>query len=325
MNQSRTGRSVRTVTALGTGALLLLAAVGCGGSSASSEADAATTAPDVANGDFAGLVDIGDRSIYVQCTGEGTPTVVLISGNPIAADLWDSPLGEQPTVYQTASDDTRVCAYDRPGTARAIEGGGFSRSDEVDHPNTVSDSVEELHQLLGAMGETEPVVLAGHSYGGAVGRLYAHTHPDEVAGLVMVDSFTPELRDHFPADLWSLWKEQNATKAEVIADYPQVERFDFDETIDTLDAGGSIDPIPLVVLTADAPITDVPKEGLPDIAAATAAAHHAAQDQITQLAPGAVHVTETRSGHNIMLENPPVVTEAILLVVAAVRDGRTQP
>ncbi|HEY6530814.1 MAG TPA: hypothetical protein VIY72_00825, partial [Acidimicrobiales bacterium] len=112
---------------------------------------------------------------------------------------------------------------------------------------------------------------------------------------------------------------------EVIADYPEVERFDFDETIDTLEAGGSIPAIPLFVLTADAPIADIPKEGLPDIAGATAAAHHAAQDQLAQLAPGAVHVTETHSGHNIMLENPPVVTEAILDVVAAVRDGRTQP
>ena len=71
----------------------------------------------------AGLVDIGGRNIYVQCKGEGSPTVVLVSGNPVAADLWDSPLGKSPTVYQTVSQDTRVCAYDRPGTARAIEFG----------------------------------------------------------------------------------------------------------------------------------------------------------------------------------------------------------
>ena len=223
---------------------------------------------------IAGRVDIGGRKIYVQCQGSGSPTVVLISGNPIAADLRDSPLGKQPTTYQTVSKDTRVCAYDRPGTTRAIEGGGNSRSDAVPQPSTPTASVEELHALLEAIGETEPVVLAGHSYGGAIARLYAHTYPDEVAGLVMVDSFTPELRANLPADTWALWKQQNATSTAVLADYPEVERFDFDEASDILAAGGSIRAIPLVVLTADAPIHDVAKPGLPDIGPATAKAHH---------------------------------------------------
>lgn len=272
--------------------------------------------------DFSGLVDIGGRDIYVQCTGTGSPTVVLVSGNPIAADLWDSPLGLQPTVYQTVANDTRVCAYDRPGTTRAIEGGGNSRSDPVPQPITPADSVRELHDLLAAIGENEPVVLAGHSFGGAIARLFAHTYPEAVSGLVMVDSFTPELRDNFPADMWTLWKQQNAMSPDLIADYPDIERFDFDESSDILRDGGSIQPIPLVVLTADAPITDEPKPGLPDIAAATAAAHHAAQDHLANLAPGARHVTQTHSGHNMMLDNPAIVTGAILDVVDAVRDGR---
>lgn len=62
-----------------------------------------------------------------------------------------------------------------------------------------------------------------------------------------------------------------APSAEAIADDLDVERFDFDEITDILEAGGKIRPVPLVVLTADAPITDVPKPGLPDIGAATAA------------------------------------------------------
>src|SRR4051794_26859146 len=58
----------------------------------------------------AGLVDIGGRRVYLQCIGTGSPTVVLVSGSPIAADLWDSALGKQPTVYQTVAGRTRVCA-----------------------------------------------------------------------------------------------------------------------------------------------------------------------------------------------------------------------
>jgi pimeloyl-ACP methyl ester carboxylesterase len=319
---NRVGRQWNSLLVLALGVGMLLAGLAAC-TSGSHPSGGASPPPTSTDGDFAGLVDIGGRNIYVQCQGSGSPTVVLISGNPIAADLWDSPLGAQPTVYQTASEDTRVCAYDRPGTTRAIEGGGFGRSDPVGGAITAADSVADLHRLLEALREDEPVVLAGHSYGGALARLYAHTHPDEVAGLVLVDSFTPELRDNFPAELWALWKQQNAMSEEIIADWPEIERFDFDETIDILRAGGSIRPIPLAVLTADAPITDVPKPGLPDIGAATATAHHAAQDQLVQLVPGAVHVSETHSGHNVMLDNPPVVTEAILDVVTAVREGRS--
>ncbi len=329
MSPVRRRTAGRSWFAAGVLALTACATAAC--SATTSAISTATTGPAAsesaaspgAGGDFAGLVDIGGRRIYVQCRGTGSPTVMLISGNPIAADLWDSPLGAQPTVYDTISKDTRVCAYDRPGTTRAIEGGGLSRSDAVPQPSTPTDSATELHDLLAALGETGPVVLAGHSYGGAVARLFAHTYSDAVSGLVLVDSFTPELRDNFPADLWQAWKAQNTMSEAAIADYPDVERFDFDDAIDILGAGGTIPNIPLVVLTADAPINDAPKPGVPDIGSATQAAHHAAQDQLAALVPGAMHVTETHSGHNMMLDNPAVVSAAIDDVVEAVRAGRS--
>ena len=128
--------------------------------------------------DIAGTFDIGGRKMYMQCTGHGSPTVILISGGGIAADLWDSPLGEQPTVYPTIAKTTRVCAYDRPGTTRARAEGGISRSDPVAQPVTPSRSVADLHALLEAAGQTGPFVLAAHSYGGLVARLFAHQYPD---------------------------------------------------------------------------------------------------------------------------------------------------
>jgi pimeloyl-ACP methyl ester carboxylesterase len=44
---------------------------------------------------------------------------------------------------------------------------------------------------------------------------------------------------------------------------------------------------------------------------------------VAQLVPGAKHVTKTDSGHNIMIDNPLLVSESILEVLAAVREGRT--
>jgi pimeloyl-ACP methyl ester carboxylesterase len=261
--------------------------------------------------------------MYLQCTGQGSPTVILISGGGIAADLWDSPLGEQPTVYPTIAETTRVCAYDRPGTTRAQAEGGISRSDPVPQPVTPSRSVAELHALLEAAGQTGPYVLAAHSYGGIVARLFASTHPTEVAGMVLVDSFSPELREAM-GDHWPSWITWNTTPAAIVEDYPDYERVDFDAALDEIVANRVVPPMPLVVLTADKPYPPPTQPGLPaDIHTVTRAAQDESQRQVAQLVPGAEHITETDSGHDIMLENPVLVSDAILDVLAAVRDGRT--
>src|SRR4051812_46940539 len=38
------------------------------------------SSPTTASGDFAGLVDIGGRSLYLECHGTGSPTVILVAG-----------------------------------------------------------------------------------------------------------------------------------------------------------------------------------------------------------------------------------------------------
>jgi pimeloyl-ACP methyl ester carboxylesterase len=48
--------------------------------------------------------------------------------------------------------------------------------------------VADLRNLLQAAGVEPPYVLVGHSMGGMVVRLYAHLHPEEVRGLVLVDA-----------------------------------------------------------------------------------------------------------------------------------------
>ena len=53
----------------------------------------AVSAPGVANGDFAGLVDIGSgRSLYLECRGRGSPTVILEAGYRSPATVWSDDL-----------------------------------------------------------------------------------------------------------------------------------------------------------------------------------------------------------------------------------------
>lgn len=131
----------------------------------------------------------GGRMMYLECTGSGSPTVVLVAGQRASADDWmgiaQGVSGEP--VFTRVGAGTRVCAYDRPGTP---VGESPSRSDPVPQPADAASMVADLNALLAAGGIEEPFVIAGHSAGGLVARLYAMTYPDAVSGMMLVDALS---------------------------------------------------------------------------------------------------------------------------------------
>src|SRR4051812_28540707 len=129
----------------------------------------AVAVPAATDADFSGLVDIGGRSLYLECRGSGTPTVILEAGFRSRADYWTDDLlqpdSPRTMVFSGVAAFTRVCAYDRPGTTTVPNGTLLpSRSDPVSMPRTVLDSVHDLHALLQAAAVPGPYVLVGHSY-----------------------------------------------------------------------------------------------------------------------------------------------------------------
>src|SRR5258706_5145386 len=83
---------------------------------------------------FAGLVDIGQRrTMYLECRGTGTPTVVFISGLRFAADQWSMAADPASTpAFDGVDRFTRACVYDRPGVV--VGGTTQSRSSPVMQP-----------------------------------------------------------------------------------------------------------------------------------------------------------------------------------------------
>jgi pimeloyl-ACP methyl ester carboxylesterase len=121
------------------------------------------------------LVDVGQHRLHLDCTGSGSPTVVLEpGGGAMSSDMgWITP---------AVARDTRVCVYDRPGR------GG---SDAVANPQDGAQIATDLHTLLHRANVPGPYVLAGHSFGGLYVMSFARQYPQEVAGMVLVDSTAP--------------------------------------------------------------------------------------------------------------------------------------
>ena len=139
---------------------------------------------------------------------------------------------------------------------------------------------------------------------------------------MFVDVLTPELRAQMTPEEWKIWKRINARPAKALAAYPDLERQDFDETLDQTAAAAALRPMPVVVLTASDKFIDVvpkliqagelPPDTPPDFGAIVDRANSAAQNELGALVLGAVHITDTHSGHNMMIDNAPVVIQAIL-------------
>ena len=291
----------------------------------------AAASPTAASGDFAGLVDIGGgREMYLECRGEGSPTVILEAGAGNNADTWGAialPLdSSQTAVLPGVAAFTRVCAYDRPGTILDYDLNHRSRSGPAPMPRTASDIVADLHALLTAAAIPGPYVLAAHSFGGLVVRLYAATYPDEVVGLVLVDAAH---EDYYAAQREALTPEQRADMARALeqgppelADYPDRERLDPDASAAQLReaaAASPLRPLPLIVLTHGRPWDWPP--GYP--AAALEAAWLPLQEELVALVPDGRLVVAEQSGHFIPGDQPELVIDAIRQVSAAARDPST--
>jgi pimeloyl-ACP methyl ester carboxylesterase len=265
-----------------------------------------------------GLVDIGGgRKIYFECRGTGSPTVVLISGTRGAHDDWtdlidpknpnSAPKPGDPAVFPQVSKFTLVCAYDRPGTT--LNDDTQTKSTPVQQPTTAQQGVGDLHAVLIASREPGPYVLVGHSWGGLIARLFASTYPDEVAGLVLVDSASEFLKSSLTPAQWATYIE--ATKK--LIESNGLEAPDHARTLGLLHSSPRVRPVPVVLLTSDKRF-DFGAGG-----AETWPAWRNAQDRLAKLL-NAKHVSETNSGHAIQMEQPQLVINSIREVVDAVRD-----
>jgi len=237
-------------------------------------------------------IEVDGRSIYLDCRGAGRLTVVLEAGSGSDSATWSAvlePLGRM----------TRTCAYDRPGRGRSEPG----------ERHTLADAAVTLERLLASAGEPPPYVLVGHSLGGDYARVFAATYPDLVRGVVLVDSFDPELQAAWIQPLLGpLQGEYDQGLDGLRRVVSVVDQLDWPASEAQLRAG-SMAGLPVEVLRAARREPRLDQAANDRIAAAWMAAYYS-------LSPGMVRYTIVWAGHQIQIERPDTVIEAVGRILA---------
>jgi pimeloyl-ACP methyl ester carboxylesterase len=127
--------------------------------------------------------DVGGHRLHLNCSGTGSPTVVLENGLGETSPQWAWITG-------AVAPDTRICAYDHAGQGWSGNAAG---------PQDGTAVATDLHTLLQRAGEPGPYVLVGHSIGGAYAMNFAARYPKDVAGLVLLDATSPEAFSILPS------------------------------------------------------------------------------------------------------------------------------
>jgi len=118
------------------------------------------------------LIEVGGHKMHIFCSGRGETPVLLEAGSGAFSVDWY-------LVQQEVAKFAEVCSYDRAGHAW---------SDLGPRPRTMVQAARDLHELLETANVRPPYILVGHSLGGFMVRVFAREYPNDVAGVVLVDS-----------------------------------------------------------------------------------------------------------------------------------------
>lgn len=246
----------------------------------------------------AATVAIDGGALAYATGGSGDTTIVFESG-------WADPMAAWAPVGDDAAELGKVFAYDRPGTGH---------STLTTEPRDGAQIVEDLRTALDVTGHEPPYVLVGHSLGGLYMELFARTHPDEVAGLVLVDSSVVGQVERCIAEFGAA--ECDPFSEDMLDELPEPGRSEglgMAVTEDQLRAAPPFQSIPVVALVAEH------SEGIPDHDAwwvEVGRERAAALDATFVLAEG--------SSHFLQQDRPDLVLQAIQDVIEQHRSRSAQ-
>jgi pimeloyl-ACP methyl ester carboxylesterase len=269
------------------------------------------------------LVDVGGYRLHLVCAGTPVasgPTVILDAGAGGYSAAWSA--------VQRLVPGIRSCAYDRAGWGWSDPGPG---------PRTITQETTELEMLLRRAGVKAPFVLVGHSYGGLLVRRYAATHPNEIAGVVLVDPAHEDSRLFYTRQGgWLRVREQGRGRAvpaprtlapgDATVSFYDPDRDFWSEEFQAFHDARVANPrmlgtLPVRILAGD---KEPPPPGTaPELWEQLRAERREQLDGLITLSASARVIRDPTSGHDIPASNPALIAACIAEVVNAATGTRT--
>lgn len=237
---------------------------------------------------FTRIVDVNGHNMFISCVGQGEPTVILESGigNGGSFAGWDD-------VQNNIKEFARVCFYDRAGLGRSALG---------PEPRDSKQIVMELHTLLNNVGLQPPYILTGHSLGGLHIQVFAEQYSTEIAGMVLIDPTPKELVAPLTPEQMTNLVSAGAPAGVLAEAGPGI-----NNSIPQWQALGRLPDVPVVVLTSSPPRSTTEGSVSLENWQTLRDLHQALADEVSD----GTHIIATRAGHNIQIDEPDLVINAI--------------
>jgi pimeloyl-ACP methyl ester carboxylesterase len=247
-------------------------------------------------------VDVGGYALWIQSTGQGSPTVVLESGGGEDSSEWSN---IEPAIQERAQ--VRTVVYDRAG---------LGKSDPNPRPYRIEDEGVALRRALDQCDIHGPILLVAHSYGGFISEILA-SEDKRVKGLVLVDANIPSFFDDKEAAVIKARYEPlaDALKRDkpdvarvlipVVQAYPATARHMRDVQVPF--------DLPIIDITAEHTWVDAPDE---------LAAMRRAHSEFVAASPNRVAIFAAGSGHYVSRDRPEIVIDAILHLLSKIREQK---
>jgi pimeloyl-ACP methyl ester carboxylesterase len=241
-----------------------------------------------------GKIDIGGYGLFVNCHGQGRPTIIFESGlggpEENSKQNWIE-------VQREISKITRTFSYDRAG---------LCDSDSSKLRRTSLNQVHELHTLLKNARVKAPYIIVAHSIGGYNARLFAGTYPKEVAGIVFVDcsheNQFDDIMKHLSSTQIDAMKNQYANTEQTFDDMLLSAK-----QVKEIRKKDALRNMPIIVLTAD--------HNGKEIYDGYGKAWIKLQDDIASLSNKSKHIFIKNCDHYIQIKKPQIVIEAIKEII----------
>lgn len=262
--------------------------------------------------DMAGLVEVSGYSLKLryECYGEGTPTILVVAAafdKPTTTKSWNA-------VIQGISPATRICIYDRLPV------------------RTVREGAEHLHHLLTSAPIPGPYIIVAHSLGGWYARVFTHLYPNDVAGMILVDT-TPTFPSPlivyatayptYSPDESAFMTNNRISKADIVAMIPPpsldgMEGLDMRASSEHVRQAGSFGDLPLVVIahtTGPEDLIDVD----PVVQEEFTAMLLKVQSDLATLSSRGVFIQAATTKHFISEYEPQIIINTILKMIEEIR------